>query len=149
MQNMLNNLPHFLLGAGLLLMILEIFLGFTTIVLLTLGISALITSALMYMGVLNEALLDGFIAIAVIDTVLTAALWRPLRNMQKESQTTPVKHDFVGLELTLETDASPSTPGTIRYSGVNWEVRASRVIEAGSRVRVTAVDVGVFTVEPI
>lgn len=39
MDNMFSNLPHFLISIGLVLLVLEVLMGFTTILLLTLGIS--------------------------------------------------------------------------------------------------------------
>ena len=44
MDSMFTNLPHFLIGIGLLLLIIEVLMGFTTILLLTLGIAMMLVS---------------------------------------------------------------------------------------------------------
>ena len=102
MDSMFTNLPHFLIGIGLLLLIIEVLMGFTTILLLTLGIAMMLVSGLMYIGILNEELLDAFIAIAIIDAILTLVLWRPLKLLQKDRAPKEVKSDWIGTQFDLE-----------------------------------------------
>ena len=148
MDNMFTNLPHFLLGFGLLLLIIEVVMGFTTILLLTLGVSLLLTSGLMYMGVLDEAMLDALIAIAVLDAVLTFVLWRPLKLLQRDRAPKEVKSDWIGTQFDLDTDVAPGHPGTARFSGVVWTIKSSSSLPKGATVEVVKVEVGVLHVQP-
>ncbi|WP_338454943.1 NfeD family protein [uncultured Alteromonas sp.] len=149
MDSMFTNLPHFLIGIGLLLLIIEVLMGFTTILLLTLGIAMMLVSGLMYIGILNEALLDAFIAIAIIDAILTLVLWRPLKLLQKDRAPKEVKSDWIGTQFDLESDVAPGAPGTARFSGVVWTVKSSSAIKKGATAEVVKVEVGVLHVQPI
>ncbi|MDM7862011.1 NfeD family protein [Alteromonas sp. ASW11-36] len=147
MDTMLNNMPHFLLGIGIALLIVEILLGFTTILLFTLGISFILTSGLMYFGIIDEQMLDAFIAVAVLDTIFTALLWRPMRKLQKNVDSTPVTSDLVGMTFNLESDVAPGIDGETRYSGITWKVKSAQSLKAGTEVKVVRVEVGVLFVE--
>lgn len=149
MDNMFTNLPHFLIGIGLLLLIIEVLMGFTTILLLTLGIAMMLTSGLMYIGILNEAMLEAFIAIAAIDAVLTLVLWRPLKLLQKDRAPKEVKSDWIGSQFDLESDVAPGEPGTARFSGVAWSVKSTSALKKGVTVEVVKVEVGVLHVQPV
>ncbi|MBU2979699.1 NfeD family protein [Alteromonas sp. C1M14] len=149
MDDMFNNLPHFLIGIGLVLLIIEVLMGFTTILLLTLGISMILASGLMYVGILDEALLDAFIAVAIIDAVLTLAVWRPLKLLQRDRAPKEVKSDWIGTQFDLESDVAPGKPGTARFSGVVWTVKSTSTLDKGETVEVVKVEVGVLHVQPI
>ncbi len=148
MDNMFTNLPHFLIGIGLALLILEVMMGFTTILLLTLGISMMLASGLMYIGILDEELLDAFIAIAVIDSVLTFVLWRPMKLLQRDRAPKEVQSDWIGTQFELESDVAPGEPGKARFSGVEWSVKSSSVLKKGATAEVVKVEVGVLHVKP-
>ncbi|WDT84696.1 NfeD family protein [Alteromonas sp. 009811495] len=148
MDNMLTNLPHFLLGVGLVLLILEVVMGFTTILLLTLGISMMITSGLMYSGILDESLLSAFVVIAVVDALLTLIVWRPLKMLQRDRSPKEVKSDWIGTTFDVETDITPGTPGSARFSGVMWKVKSTTPIPQGTTVEVVKVEVGILHVQP-
>lgn len=149
MDNMLTNLPHFLLGLGLVLLILEVIMGFTTILLLTLGISMMLTSGLMYLGIIDESLLSAFAVIAVIDAVLTFVVWRPLKMLQKDRAPKEVKSDWIGTTFDLESDVAPAEPGSARFSGVAWAVKCTQAVKKGETVEVVKVEVGVLHVLPV
>lgn len=149
MENMFNNLPHFLIGIGLVLLVIEVLMGFTTILLLTLGIAMMLTSGLMYAGFLNEALLDAFIAVAIIDAVLTLVLWRPLKLLQQDRAPKEVKSDWIGTQFDLASDVAPGKPGTARFSGVVWTVKSTSTLKKGETAEVVKVEVGVLHVKPI
>ena len=148
MDNMLTNLPHFLLGLGLVLLILEVVMGFTTILLLTLGISMMITSGLMYSGILDESLLSAFVVIAVVDALLTLIVWRPLKMLQRDRSRKEVKSDWIGTTFDVETDITPGVPGSARFSGVMWKVKSTTPIPQGTTVEVVRVEVGILHVQP-
>lgn len=147
MDTILNNMPHFLLGIGIALLIIEILLGFTTILLFTLGISFMLTSGLMYFDIIDEQMLDAFIAIAILDTIFTAVLWGPMRKLQKTVDATPVTSDLVGMTFNLESDVAPGNDGEAKYSGITWKVKSAHPLNAGAEVKVVRVDVGVLFVE--
>ncbi|MEG3767129.1 NfeD family protein [Alteromonas sp. 14N.309.X.WAT.G.H12] len=149
MENMFTNLPHFLIGIGLVLLVLEVLMGFTTILLLTLGISMILASGLMYVGILDEALLDAFIAVAIIDAVLTLAVWRPLKLLQRDRAPKEVKSDWIGTQFELESDVAPGKPGTARFSGVVWTIKSTSTLQKGDTAEVVKVEVGVLHVKPI
>jgi len=128
MDSMFTNLPHFLIGIGLLLLIIEVLMGFTTILLLTLGIAMMLVSGLMYIGILNEELLDAF---------------------QKDRAPKEVKSDWIGTQFDLESDVAPGAPGTARFSGVVWTVKSSSAIRKGATAEVVKVEVGVLHVQPV
>ena len=148
MDNMLTNLPHFLLGLGLLFLILEVVMGFTTILLLTLGVSMMIASGLMYLGVIDESLLSAFVVIALLDAVLTLIVWRPLKMLQQDRAPKEVKSDWIGTTFDVESDISPEQPGTARFSGVAGKVKSNTNIAQGATVEVVRVEVGVLHVKP-
>ncbi|WP_100656400.1 NfeD family protein [Alteromonas flava] len=149
MDNMLTNMPHLLLGVGLIFLILEVILGFTTVLLLTLGLSLIITSGLMYGEFLDEDLLHAFIAIAVIDTVLLALLYRPMKKLQQDKKPNAVKSDLIGDTFELDADIGPGIKATQRFSGINWQVKSFQPIARGTTVKITQVEVGLLHVEPV
>jgi len=149
MDNMLTNLPHFLLGLGLLFLILEVVMGFTTILLLTLGVSMMLTSGLMYLGILDESLLTAFVVIAVVDAVLTVIVWRPLKMLQQDRAPKEVKSDWIGTTFDVDSDIAPNEPGSARFSGVAWKVKSETPITKGATVEVVRVEVGVLHVQPV
>lgn len=149
MDNMLTNLPHFLLGLGLVLLILEVVMGFTTILLLTLGISMMLTSGLIYVGILDESLLSAFVVIAIIDAVLTLIVWRPLKMLQQDRAPKEVKSDWIGTTFDIDAAIAPGEPGAARFSGVMWAVKSTVPIRQGTTVEVTKVEVGILHVKPV
>ncbi|WP_421131746.1 NfeD family protein [Alteromonas sp. A079] len=149
MDNMLTNLPHFLLGLGLVLLVLEVVMGFTTILLLTLGISMMLTSGLMYIGIIDESLLSAFVVIAIVDAVLTLIVWRPLKMLQQDRAPKEVKSDWIGTTFDVDATVTPSEPGAARFSGVMWTVKSTVPIQKGTTVEVSKVEVGILHVKPV
>lgn len=141
---------------GLILLIIEVWLlGLSTIVLLALGVSAVATGVLAWAGLI-PATVTTLIAVSGIGAgVLTALLWRPLKKTQiTKRREFNIHSDLIGLHFELESDLDVSHPATVRYSGVNWKLvlgpqHKSAVLPAGSSVKVIAVDVGKFLVEPV
>ena len=70
----IENIESYLLALGLVLMIAELLLGFSIILLFTLGVSLLITSGLVFLDVFEPSLLNLFIAVSVLDTLLMVLL---------------------------------------------------------------------------
>ena len=143
----IENIESYLLALGLVLMIGELLLGFSVILLFTLGLSLLITSGLVYVDVFEPSLLNLFIAVSVLDTVLMVLLWKPMKYLQRDKSPRAVKSDLVGNVIELTEDTGPSQPSTVHYSGVTWKVKCSESLPAGTKVVIQDVEVGSITVK--
>jgi membrane protein implicated in regulation of membrane protease activity len=144
----IQNIESYLLALGLVLMIAELLLGFSIILLFTLGVSLLITSGLVFLNVFEPSLLNLFIAVSVLDTLLMVLLWKPMKYLQRDKAPRSVKSDLVGNLIELTQDADPSHPSTVHYSGVTWKVKCSEPIVAGTKVVIEDVEVGSISVTP-
>ncbi len=149
MEGMLTSLPHLLLAIGLILLIAELALGFSTILLLTLGLSFLVTSALMFYGEIEETLLSAILSIAVAEVVLTFLLWRPMKRLQADKAPAAVKSDWIGTTFELTTSVAPGQPGEQRFAGVSWKVKSTENLSSGTQVQIVNVEVGVLHVEAV
>ena len=143
----IENIESYLLALGLVLMIGELLLGFSVILLFTLGLSLLITSGLVYVDVFEPSLLNLFIAVSVLDTVLMVLLWKPMKYLQRDKTPRAVKSDLVGNVIELTQDTGPNQPSTVHYSGVTWKVKCSESLPAGTKVVIEDVEVGSMTVK--
>jgi len=151
-----DHMPAFWMTLGLILLAVEILvMGFTTMVLIFAGLGAIATGALMLIGVLPHTWAAGLAGFGIASGVVGVLLWKPFRRLQVSSASD--RHsggDFIGLEFVIVQAISSSLHGSYRYSGINWRVEIdassdARELAAGTRVRVVAVDVGVFRVAPI
>ncbi|GAA0859772.1 NfeD family protein [Aliiglaciecola litoralis] len=149
MDWLMNHLAETLVIAGLLMLAIEIaILGFATFVLFFIGMAAVIAGALMYMGVIPETIMSAVLTVAIISALDALLLWKPLKNLQQNVDNTPAKSDLIGHSFTLSEDVSPTTHTQYHYSGINWTLKSQQPIPAGSTVKVSKVEVGVFYVEP-
>ncbi|PCS24145.1 NfeD family protein [Candidatus Enterovibrio escicola] len=151
-----DNLAEVTIITGLVFLIVEILvLGLSTIVLLTLGLSTVATGTLVWLGLLPSTFISVIGSSGIGAGILTAALWLPMKKIQHvESRQRNIHSDFVGLVLELESRLDVQHPVAMKYSGVNWTLvlephHRDTVVELGQIVKVVAVDVGKFTVEPI
>ncbi|OOF12000.1 activity regulator of membrane protease YbbK [Salinivibrio sp. PR5] len=151
-----THLAEMTMVIGLLLLVVEVWLlGLSTIVLLATGVAAVLAGLLAMLGVLPETVTVMFSATGIGAGLLTAALWQPLKRLQRGARSPDNKHsDFIGLTLTLTEPLTSAHPATIKYSGVAWQLVLSgschdASLQAGDKVRVVGVDVGRFTVEPV
>ena len=149
------NQPAFWFTIGFLLLAVELLaFGFATGLLLFAGIGGLITGGLMWSELVPHTWLAGMATFGISSGLSAVLLWKPLLRLQNPGP--PVKDnssDFVGLEFSLEQDVTRQSPGKTRYSGIQWRVElADDVqvdhIDAGQKVTVTSVDVGVMRVKP-
>ncbi len=150
-----NNMAQTTIIIGLILLIIEVWLlGLSTIVLLALGVAAVITGVLALIGVVPETLTALIATSGIGAGVLTAVLWKPLKKSQKSPRREfNIHSDLIGLEFQLDADMDATHPATVKYSGVSWKLvlaapHRDAILPAGSMVKVVAVDVGRFTVEP-
>ena len=109
---------------GVSLGILEIaVLGFGTVFLLFIAIGCLLTSLLMFLGVLEQTFFIAALSVAFFSSVSAVLLWKPLKNLQNKQQNPDEQPNaFSGLKFQLENDLAPGEVFSHRYSGVEWKV---------------------------
>jgi len=144
---------EFWLMLGFAMLAIEVVTGFTTGVFLFAGLGALTTGALMSFAVLPETWIAGVSCTGISSGIITSLLWKPLKNLQDDS---PIEKDnssdLIGHEFVVESDIAVNKPGSTHYSGITWKVEIDKdagidTIQAGQRVSVSSVEVGVFKVK--
>lgn len=144
-----ENLIATMLVIGFALLAIEVLiLGFSTFILFFVGIAAIVTGVLFFIGLMPESILNAFLSTAILSTLLAVVLWQPLKNMQQKTDDTKAKSDLIGLELDLTDDLTPGQPYSYRYSGIDWQLKCKVPISSGSRVKVTDVEVGAMHISP-
>jgi membrane protein implicated in regulation of membrane protease activity len=145
-----NNLAESLLILGILLLAIEIaVLGFSTFVLFFVGCAAVVTSGLLYVGLVPDTLLAAMLSTGVLTALSAVLLWKPLKNMQAKVDTTKAKGDLVGHSFVLVEDVAPELTPVYRYSGIDWKLIASEHLVSGTKVEVIEADVGVFHIKAV
>lgn len=148
MNWLIENPAQSLITLGIVLLIIEVVvMGFSTFILTFVGLSAIISGALIYFGVLPETLFSILISNAVLSSLLAALLWKPLKQFQNNESKQTVKNDLIGIEFVVTADIDANTPSQHRLSGVDWQVKSLEPISAGSSVVVEKADVGVLWVK--
>ena len=148
MEMIVNNMGQSLAIAGIALLILEVaILGFSTFFLAFLGVSLLVSSGLMYLGVIPEDWISALFANAILTCVFALVLWKPLKKMQEAKGETTIHSDFAELTFTLEADVSPTSTYSYAYSGIEWVLKSEQPLTKGTQVKVVKKDVGVFCIE--
>ena len=144
----INNLAESLLILGILLLVIEVaVLGFSTFVLFFVGCAAVVTAGLLYVGIIPDTGLSAMLSTGVLTGLSAVLLWKPLKNMQTQVDTTIAKGDLVGHRFILVEDVAPDLTPEYHYSGVNWKLKANEHLVAGTQVEVTQADVGVFHIK--
>jgi len=144
---------EFWLVFGFVMLAIEVVTGFTTGVFLFAGLGALTTGVLMGFDVLPETWIAGVACTGISSGIITALLWKSLKNLQGDRPTVKDNSsDLVGHEFVVESDIAVNKPGSTNYSGIRWKVEIDKdagidTIEAGQRVSVSSVEVGVFKVK--
>ncbi|CEO42123.1 NfeD family protein [Photobacterium kishitanii] len=147
---MFGNIPQTLVVLGLLALIIEVLiLGCSTLVLLFFGIAMLLTSGLIYIGMVEANWLSTISTLAIITLLLTIALWKPLKKLQNKTAQTDINSDFAVITFELEKDLLPSERYTYNYSGIQWLIKSNTTIAKGVAVKVIKKEVGVLWVEPV
>lgn len=147
---MFSNIPQTLVTLGLLALIIEVLiLGCSTLVLLFFGVAMLLTSGLIYIGLIDANWLSTISTLAIITLLLTIALWKPLKKLQNKSAQTEINSDFATIQFELEEDLLPSTVYNFNYSGIQWNVKSTSPIDKGIIVKVVKKEVGILWVEPV
>jgi inner membrane protein len=143
-----DNLAQSFFVAGLILLVIEVaVLGFATFILFFAGIAAMITGTLIYFQVLPDSLLPALLCTGLITAISALLLWKPLKKMQNQVDTTKAKGDLVGHTFVLSQAVSASEKGKYRYSGIDWTLVSNEALSAGTKVEVTEAEVGVFHIK--
>ena len=144
---------EFWLVFGFVMLSIEVVTGFTTGVFLFAGLGALTTGLLMSFGVLPETWVAGISSTGISTGIITALLWKPLKNLQgNRPRQKDNSSDLIGHSFVLDSDITMLNPGSTLYSGITWKVEIDNKagvdnIDAGQRVVVASVEVGVFKVK--
>lgn len=143
-----NNLAESLIIVGLTLLVIEVLvLGFSTFVLFFVGLAAVITGGLLYMGVLPDSMLSALSSIGALTGLLAIFLWRPLKSMQGKVERKKVTSDLVGHSFFLNEAVSMHNNPVYQYSGIDWRLSSQKELSAGTEVEVTEVSVGKFVIQ--
>ena len=108
----------------------------------------------MWVELVPHTWLAGMATFGISSGLSAVLLWKPLLNLQNPGPAgKDNSSDFVGLEFRAEQKITRESPGSKRYSGIEWRIElADEVpaehIEAGQKVSVVSVDVGVMRVKP-
>ena len=145
-----DNLAEVLLVLGILLLALEVVvLGFSTFVLFFVGCAAVLTAGLLYAGIIPDTMLAAMFSTGLLTALSAVLLWKPLKSIQTDVDTTKVKSDLVGHKFVLVEDVAPELTPNYHYSGINWKLIARENLVAGTQVEVIQVDVGKFHIKAI
>jgi membrane protein implicated in regulation of membrane protease activity len=143
-----NNLAESLLILGILLLVIEVAVfGFSTFVLFFVGCAAVVTAGLLYVGIIPDTGLSAMLSTGVLTGLSAVLLWKPLKNMQTQVDTTKAQGDLVGHNFILVEDVAPDLTPEYHYSGISWKLKANEHLVAGTQVEVTQADVGVFHIK--
>ena len=141
---------------GFVLLVLEVTTGFTTGILMFAGLGAVATGIMMSIGVLPQTWVAGISCAGISSGVITALLWRPLKNLQGRDHVEPKDNssDLIGREFVVTSEITKTKPGSTMYSGITWRVEIDPdtgidTLNAGQKVAVTSVEVGLFRVKPV
>lgn len=146
-----THLAESLMISGIVFLIVEMLvLGFSTFILVFLGLSFLISGLVMSAGFVSESVISALWLNSILTTAIAMLLWKPLKRMQQhKGEPSEIQSDFIGQELMLEDDVDLNGKTQYLYSGVYWKLKSKTPLAKGCHVRVTKADVGVLWVEPI
>ena len=155
MDALFDNQATLWLAFGFLLLAIEaVAFGFTSGLLLFGSLGAIATGTLLWMGVVPNQFVMAVACFALSTGLITIVLWKPLKRLQSGTELgNDRSSDIIGHTFVLSSDISLTKPGSQKYSGIAWRVEPAQdqqpdAISAGTQVRVSAVSVGVFYVEP-
>jgi len=150
MELLTQNMAQSLLVAGLLVLVVEVFvLGFSTFFLFFLGLGLVGTGLIFFTGLVADTGTNAIIIVAIISSVSTVVLWQPLKKMQNKVDHKPVKGDMIGYRFELQQALAEKTSIDHQYSGINWKVSSDQALAAGDEVEVTEIGVGKMKVKRV
>ncbi|WP_339719389.1 NfeD family protein [Marinomonas primoryensis] len=145
-----NNLAQSLFVVGLILLVVEVtVLGFSTFVLFFVGLAAMVTGALLYLGILPDNVLSAMFSMGVLTLLAALLLWKPLKRMQSKVSSKKIKSDFIDHRFILKETVSPTQSPKHHYSGVEWALISDESIAAGTKVEVTEAEVGKLHIKAV
>ena len=145
-----QHLVEVLFIVGLALLAIEIgVLGFSTFILFFIGLAAVLSGVIFFVGLVPESMVNAVLLVGIITLVSAAVLWKPLKNMQQKVDDTPAKNDLIGHEFVLTDDVSRMVNPVYRYSGIDWKLTSDSELAAGTLVEVIKTEVGVFHVKEV
>lgn len=150
-MDLLNqHLAESLMVLGLALLAVEVLiLGFATFVLFFIGLAALSTGLMMYLGLLGQDMFSALASLAVLSALFALLLWKPLKNMQAKGKPVQVQSDLIGHQFAVTEALQPGKSFEYRYSGIAWQVHSQQHLTAGQTVQVVKVSVGRLDVAPV
>ncbi|WP_188151186.1 NfeD family protein [Teredinibacter waterburyi] len=152
MNDLVISYPTWLTIVGVSLVILEfVVFGFSTLFLLFIALGCFVTALILYVGILEPALLPISISVGIFSLLATALLWKPMRKFQNSQQSPEIQPNaFAGVKFRLSADlaanAGVTDVVTQRYSGIEWDLELfdehEELIVAGTEVEVKRAAVG-------
>ncbi|NOZ52876.1 MAG: NfeD family protein [Gammaproteobacteria bacterium] len=151
-----NHQYAFWFTAGFIMLALEaLVLGFAIGIVLFSGLGALLTGALIWLGIVPSSWIAGIASFGLCSVAITAILWKPFKKLQDNNNhisTKDYSSDLIGYSFRLSETITHTRPGNTRYSGITWRVEIEDTanveeITAGQKVEVYSVDAGVFRVK--
>jgi membrane protein implicated in regulation of membrane protease activity len=124
-------------------------LGFSTFVLFFVGLAAMVTGALLYLGILPDNVLSAMFSMGVLTLLAALLLWKPLKRMQSKVSSKKIKSDFIDHRFILKEAVSPTQSPKHHYSGVEWALISDESIAAGTKVEVTEAEVGKLHIKAV
>ena len=113
-----NNLAQSLFIVGLILLVIEVtVLGFSTFVFFFVGLAAMATGGLVYVGLLPNSLLSALLSTGVITVLAALVLWKPLKRVQSKVSTKKTKSEFTDHQFYLKEAVSPTQSPKYHFSG--------------------------------
>ncbi|GAB2707551.1 NfeD family protein [Aliiglaciecola sp. 3_MG-2023] len=150
MELITDNLAQSLIVLGLVMLAIEIaILGFATFILFFVGVASVLAGALIYTGIIPDTLMSATLTVGILTAISAALLWKPLKSIQQQVDKKPAQSDLIGHRFLLEEDVSLNNNPYYHYSGIQWKLKSSQPISAGSMVKVTKAEVGLFYVEAV
>ncbi len=143
-----NNLAEGLFVVGLILLVIEVsVLGFSSFVLFFVGLAAIATDILLYIGIVPNSSLSALFSMGIMTAIVAIILWRPLKRIQSHISFKKVKNDLVGHQFVVTESVSSTINPKYHYSGVNWALISEEYIDARTQVEVTEVETGAFHIK--
>lgn len=150
MQYLLSHLAQSFIVLGLIFLAIEILvLGFSTFVLIFVGLGSIAAGVAMVMGIVPATLPNALLVTTVVSTLIALVSWKPMKRMQNKVELQQTTNDIIGYRFVLAENLPLGQTVTHRYSGIVWQVKAKESLEVGTEVQIVHMDVGILTVERV
>ncbi|VUD52929.1 hypothetical protein TDB9533_01732 [Thalassocella blandensis] len=148
------SMPTLLAVTGLALAAIEIAVfGFGTIFLIFLSIGFLVSSLLMFFGVIPESIFAAAGSVGISSLIAAVVLWKPMRDLQANHQSPQDQPNvFKGLTFHIGEELAKGNTISHKYSGIEWKLileGEQEVLAAGTEVEVVKTAVGKMHVKPV